>query len=372
MPNRGNADARLMSVSIMAGPATRALIDRLRGIETKRFAVFEQEPHSSPDEIINRLVAIAEKGETDQLIIECEPDRPPMAYASLFAEPSTPLANRVCLTTVVFAIDAETLLDVLLGRKPTDLPSCFLAEQMEFAGDIFLGDANKSDFELARFVASALNPNARLFPLTTSGIATWRSEPGTPFHFAEALNNAGWRKLLEEESPAPSSANHITAFGYSARRPFHPERFWTWLQRGAPGIFRAKGFFWLATRMDEVGGLHFPGSEVQCASAGHWCATRDPKTREAEMPERTREQWREPFGDRRQSFAVLALGIDRGLLQDRLDDCLLTDDEMAPGEQTWRSLPDPFPSWSGHGHVHHHDHECDHEHEHGEHDCCHH
>jgi G3E family GTPase len=370
MANRGNADAGLMSVSIIAGPAWPALVERLRGIERKRVAVLEQEPQSSPDEIISRLVAIAEKGGTDQLIIECEPDRPLMAYASLFAEPSTPLSNRACLMNVVFAIDAGTLLDVLLDRKPTNLPSCFLAEQLEFASDLFLGNANKTDFELARSVASALNSNARIFPLTASGITTWRSESSTPFHFGEALDNASWRKLLEERSFAPGSADPITAFGYSARRPFHPERFWTWLQQGAPGIFRAKGFFWLATRMEEVGGLNLAGAEVQCASAGRWWATRDPATREAEMPERAREQWREPFGDRRQSFAVMALGIDRAIIQDRLDDCLLTDNEMALGEQTWRSVADPFPSWSGH--VHHHDHECDHDHDHGEHDCGHH
>lgn len=370
MPNRGNADAGLMSASIIAGPAAAATIEHLREIETERLAVLEQNPQSSPEEIINRLVAIAEKDETDHLIIECEPDRPPMAYASLFAEPATPLSNRACLTTVLFAIDTETLLDVLLDRKPTDIPSCFLAEQIEFASDVLLGDATKTDFELARSVASALNPNARIFPLTRSGLATWRNEATTSFKFDEALNNAGWRKLLEEQLPASSPGNDITAFGYSARRPFHPERFWTWLQQGAPGVFRAKGFFWLATRMDEVGGLNLAGPEVQCASAGHWWATRDLKTREAEMPDRTRKHWREPFGDRRQSFAVMALGIDRGLLQGRLDDCLLTDAEMALGEEAWRSLPDPFPSWSGHGHVHHHDHECDHEH--GEHDCCHH
>lgn len=371
MTNRGNEDATLMSVSIIAGPAAPAVLDHLHEIETRRFAVFEQKSQSSPDEIINRLVAIAETRETDHLIIECEPDRPPMAYASLFAEPSTPLSNRACLTTVLFAIDAETLLDVLLNRKPTDLPSCFLAEQMEFASDIFLGHANKTDFEVARGVASGLNPNARIFPLTRSGLATWRNEATTSFKFDEALNNARWRKLLEEQPPASGLGNDMTVLGYSARRPFHPERFWTWLQQGTPGVFRAKGFFWLATRMDEVGGLNLAGSEVQCASAGHWWATRDPKTRETEMPDRTRKQWREPFGDRRQSFAVMALGIDR-LLQDRLDSCLLSDEEMALGEAAWRSLPDPFPSWSGHGHFHDHDHECDHEHEHDEHDCCHH
>ncbi|HEY9248484.1 MAG TPA: hypothetical protein VIO38_05110 [Rariglobus sp.] len=29
----------------------------------------------------------------------------------------------------------------------------------------------------------------------------------------------------------------------------------------------------------------------------------------------------------------------------RLDACLLTDKEMAPGESFWKGLADPFPLW---------------------------
>src|SRR5256886_9013564 len=43
----------------------------------------------------------------------------------------------------------------------------------------------------------------------------------------------------------------VTAFSYHARRPFHPDRFATLLQKGLRRVFRAKGFFWLATRMEE-------------------------------------------------------------------------------------------------------------------------
>jgi hypothetical protein len=144
------------------------------------------------------------------------------------------------------------------------------------------------------------------------------------------------------------------------------------LEKGLRGVFRAKGFFWLATRMDEVGGLNLAGSELQCASAGHWWATRDVHSRESQMPERTRKQWQEPFGDRRQSFAVMALNVSQETLQHQLDGCLLTDDEMAVGERGWSAFPDPFPSWTAHSHphAHHHDHECDHDHGSHEHDCC--
>jgi G3E family GTPase len=241
---------------------------------------------------------------------------------------------------------------------------------MEFASDIFLDGANGPDLELAQSIATALNPRARVSPLAeVDPVAAWIDRHGTTFDFEKAINGAGWRKLLDQEDSGRT--DKLTVFAYFARRPFHPERFATLLQKGLTGVFRAKGFFWLATRMDEVGGLNLAGSELQCSPAGHWWATRDAQTRDTEMPARSRKEWQEPFGDRRQSFAVMATNVSQDTLQDQLDSCLLTDDEMAGGEQTWGAFTDPFPSWAHeHGHHHHHDHECDHDHGSHEHDCC--
>src|SRR5204863_7487590 len=97
---------------------------------------------------------------------------------------------------------------------------------------------------------------------------------------------------------------------------------------------------------------------------------RDQSSRAAEMPERTRNEWKEPFGDRRQTFAIMALEVDRHTLQSQLDACLLTDEEMAEGPEGWKNFADAFPSWSSH--AHHHDHDCDHHHDSEDHDCCHH
>ncbi|HEX4630871.1 MAG TPA: GTP-binding protein [Chthoniobacterales bacterium] len=293
-----------------------------------------------------------------------------MAYASLFADPSGPLASLCQLTTVAFAIEASTLLDLLLNRKATSASPCFLAEQLEFVTHILLdGAANDSDLGLARTIAQALNPTARIVSITEFAL-TGRDDAAPSFDFQKALEAASWRRLIDEETSVVGGASEVAAFGYRARRPFHPERLWTLLQTGLPGLFRAKGFFWLATRKEEVGGLNLAGAEIQCASAGHWWAARDAHVRDSEMPERTRKEWQEPFGDRRQSFAVMALGVDQDTLQQQVNGCLLTDEEMAGGPDSWQSFADPFPSWSGHVHTHEHDHECDHDHGSHGHDCC--
>ena len=381
-------DRELLSVSIAAGPAVTAFLETIGSAKTglltstrtdapKDLTVFHQPPGSNPDQILNEIRVIAGKRAIDHLIIECEPDRPPMAYASLFAAPDRlpqTLNDVSRLTATVFVIQPADFLDAILGRGTNSLPACFVAEQMEFVSHILLDAASGDrDFDLARSITHALNPRAEVSLLSSAAAKMGASLSTTSFDF-EAANGAGWRQLLDGEELAFIADERITALGYRARRPFHPGRFWDLLQKNLGGVFRAKGFFWLATRMDEVGGLNLAGSELHCASAGAWWAARDQSVRETEMPERTRNEWKEPFGDRRQTFAIMALAVDRPTLQAQLDACLLTDEEMAEGPEGWKNFVDPFPSWSTHAHHHHHDHDhdCDHHHDSEEHDCCHH
>lgn len=355
------SDGGVMAVSLMAGPARGAAMKMLTEARlADSISVFASPPGAQPQELIRSLNATAEKGEARHLVVPCEEERPVMAYASLFLEnASRPTLARTCrLTSVAFALDSNALLE---GG------SCFLIEQLEFASDIFIQDScDNKTFELARSIALTLNPRARIELLTATAIEGWIRNSETAFDFEVALGGAGWRQLMDESSPGLDHPG-VVAFHYTARRPFHPGRFSHLLQHDFTGVFRAKGFFWLASRMNEVGGLNLAGSEVQCSSAGNWWAARDRATRESEMPERTRKEWQEPFGDRRQSFAVMALEIDRNVLRGRLDACLLTEAEMNEGERSWANLADPFPSWSAHAHHHHH--ECDHEHG-EEHGCC--
>jgi G3E family GTPase len=375
-------DRKRFSVSIAAGPGVSAFLDTIDSAKTglltstgteasKNLTVFRQPPDSNPDQIVNEIRAIADKRSIDHLIIECEPDRPPMAYASLFAT-----ADHLSQTLIatIFVIQPADLLDAILGREKNSLPACFVAEQMEFVSHIFLDAAlSDPDFNLARSIALALNPRAEVLPLNSASVIM-HDLSAAPFDFEAALAGAGWRQLLDGAAPVLAADERISALAYQARRPFHPGRFWDLLQKTLVGVFRAKGFFWLATRMDEVGGLNLAGSDLHCASAGTWWAAREQSVREAEMPERTRDEWTEPFGDRRQTFAIMALGVDRRTLQFQFDASLLTDQEMAEGPEGWKNFDDPFPSWSSHAHHHHHDHdhECDHHHDSDEHDCCHH
>src|ERR1043165_65300 len=109
MAGVGRAGTELMSVSIIAGPASDAVLEKVGSIE-----VFKPTSRSKPEEIVARLRSIAESGEGAHLIIQCDADQPLMAYAFLFADE---LADVSRLVSAGFAIDAGVLLDCLLDRK---------------------------------------------------------------------------------------------------------------------------------------------------------------------------------------------------------------------------------------------------------------
>jgi G3E family GTPase len=315
-----------------------------------------------------QIASLAAKGSLDHLFLACHPESHPMAVASLFltdAQHGDGFLDTAQLTSVVLTLDPSSLLDQLLpGRSSPRLSPCLLAEQIEFADVIALNsEPADADFVLAGSIASTINPRARLIRLRPEITAQELLEDETPFDFAAAFDGPGWRTLIEGEAAnATGKQAHVSTFVYRARRPFHPKRFWDLLQGTFPGVFRAKGFFWLATQMDVVGGLSLAGSECQYGTTGEWWAAHRERTGEPDIPPRFRKEWVEPFGDRRQAIAFMGCNCESKSVAAQLDACLLTDSEMAAGEGSWSALPDPFPRWSAEKHEHH----CD------DHECCHH
>lgn len=383
--------ARLLPVSIVAGPATRPILQELVSRDGNcRFGLLAHSPVDSqtigdhllveelgaasaggydPSRIRAQISTIAEKAVVDHLIIECDSKTHPIAFASLFLPDDgagQQFSEVARLSSIVLAIDPETLLgSVVKGNHAPGVTSpCILADQIESADLIVLNDAAADrDFRRARAIVSAINPSARVLP-SSAEIAPTLFDAERSFDFEAAFAGAGWRKLMEGEPEVRRDAEGVTMFVYRARQPFHPEKFWNLIQKPFSGVFRAKGFFWLAPRMGVVGGLNIAGSECHYSPAGQWWAAhhRADASGQAEIPDRLKKEWAEPFGDRRQAITFMGIDMNSAELCAQLDACLLTDSEMKSGERSWALLPDPFPAWSARTH----DHECD------EHDCCHH
>jgi G3E family GTPase len=395
MTNSSALAAQILPVSILTGPSTGELLKDIVASDSNcRFGLLTSAANRSdvgsgtgellveklagadhhggydPAKISAQIEALAEKALIDHLIIECDSHTHPIAFASLFLPrdgDGQGLSHSARLSSIVQAIQSGAVVDsIVYGRPITDLPSpCILADQLEVANLVVLNnDTRATDFGLARAVVSAINPSARIIPISSAVASEKLLDATSSFDFAAASEGAGWRKVVEAESDAPADGHNVSTFAYRAQRPFHPEKLWNLLQRRFPGVFRAKGYFWLATRMEVVGGLNIAGSECHYAPAGEWWAAVAQKddAGHIEVPDRLRKVWTEPFGDRRQAIAFMGIDMNSTELSGQLDACLLDDSEMAEGETGWAMLPDPFPTWSGHSH----DHECD------DHDCGHH
>lgn len=118
---------------------------------------------------------------------------------------------------------------------------------------------------------------------------------------------------------------------------------------GWTGVVRSKGFFWLASRMEITGSWSQAGGSATAEPAGVWYATL-PRREWPEDPETRRQieaDWEEPWGDRRQELVFIGARMDRGALLEGLAQSLLTDAEMKRGPKAWRTMRDPFPSWTG-------------------------
>ncbi|WP_341647116.1 GTP-binding protein [Thauera sp. SDU_THAU2] len=132
-----------------------------------------------------------------------------------------------------------------------------------------------------------------------------------------------------------------------ARRPFHPERFFAWIEDEWPGVVRSKGFFWLASHPTMVGSWSQAGAVARHGVAGYWWASAPPEhwPQDPEAVAAIKQYWDEEVGDARQEIVLIGMDMDEAALRTRFDSCLLTDEEMALGPQAWTGWHNPFPDW---------------------------
>ncbi|MEM0944719.1 MAG: GTP-binding protein, partial [Pseudomonadota bacterium] len=168
------------------------------------------------------------------------------------------------------------------------------------------------------------------------------------FDFKEAHEHPMWAKeLYGFADHVPETEEYgVTSHVYRARRPFIPEKILEVLNTELPGVLRAKGHFWIATRPKWVAEFSLAGALSSIKPLGTWWAS-VPKEHWPEHEEAhtyVAANWEEPWGDRRQEIVFIGAGIDWPSLQARLDACLLPD-YVASDVASLPDLPDPFPMW---------------------------
>ncbi|MNQ83748.1 putative metal chaperone YciC [compost metagenome] len=169
------------------------------------------------------------------------------------------------------------------------------------------------------------------------------------FDFERAAQAPGWLKELRGEHVAETEAYGIASTVYRARKPFHPERFFAFLNspwsNGA--LLRSKGFFWLASKYQQAGSWSQAGGMLRHGFAGRWWrfVPQEQWPQDSESASAIRKQWSAEYGDCRQELVFIGQQMDFARLATDLDACLLNEDELALGPEGWELLPDPFGAW---------------------------
>ena len=313
------------------------------------------------EDLIIEVERLAKAGDVDYIVIESSGISEPIPVAQTFTyvdeELDINLTEWCKLDTMVTVVDAnrfwhdfssgESLLDRKEGTDENDTREVvdLLIDQIEFANVILLNKKDLVDEDAyleLRAVLQKLNPGARIVESSHSRVRMGDVLNTGLFDFEEASQGAGWIKELNEEHIPETEEFGISSFVYRRKRPFYPARWMKWLEEWPEDIVRAKGFFWLATRNNIAGLISQAGPSIMLEAAGEWIDAypEDEKKQILKDEPELLEKWDIEFGDRMTELVFIGVKMDVHEIAGRLDQCLLTDEEMM---LDWHQFPDELP-----------------------------
>ncbi|MDF9304345.1 zinc metallochaperone GTPase ZigA [Tritonibacter mobilis] len=318
------------------------------------------------DDLLAEVRRLAAENRFDYLLIESTGISEPLPVAATFdfrdAEGES-LSDVARLDTMVTVVDAVNLLndfashDLLadrgetLGEEDERTLVHLLTDQIEFADVVVLNKvslASAEQVDAARKIIRSLNADAEITETDFSEVSADKILDTKLFDFEKAHEHPMWAKeLYGFADHVPETEEYgIASFVYRARAPFDPSKLHAVLNGNLPGVIRAKGHFWVATRPEWVAEFSLAGALSSVAPLGTWWASvpaeRWPTHQQAR--DYIQAHWQEPFGDRRQELVFIGAGIDWPVLKATLDACLIPE-ATAETLQDYADLDDPFPLW---------------------------
>jgi len=318
------------------------------------------------DDLLEEVRRLAVEGRFDYLLIESTGISEPLPVAATFDfrdEEGNSLSDVARLDTMVTVVDTVNLLNDYsshdfirdrgesLGDEDERTLVDLLVDQIEFADVVVLNkvtDAGPGRLDAARKIVTSLNLDAQIIETDYGQVPQDRIFDTGLFDFDKAHMHPMWAKeLYGFKDHVPETEEYgVSSFVYRARRPFHPQKIHDALNGAMPGVIRAKGHFWIATRPDWLVEFSLAGAMSSVKPMGMWWAT-VPQSRWPDHPQALtylEQHWQEPFGDRRQELVFIGSGMDKAAITATLDAALVGDEtRFAP--QDWADLPDPFPGW---------------------------
>lgn len=206
-----------------------------------------------------------------------------------------------------------------------------LTDQVEFANVIVL---NKTDLVkpgevgLLKAIIQKLNSEAKIIESRFGKIPLKEIINTGLFDFEKTSQHTGWIEGLNKVHTPETEEYGISSFVFRGRRPFHPERFWNYLNNEwHSNIIRSKGIFWIASRPGDALNWSQAGGSLKAEKAGVWWCSMPYRERikyaafidnEQEIDKR----WDNKYGDRHNEIVLIGQDMDKRTIYSELENCL--------------------------------------------------
>lgn len=305
------------------------------------------------EDLMVEIEKLARENRFDYLLIESSGISEPLPVAQTFSfvdeEKGIDLSRFSRLDTLVTVVDAlnfpkdfgsaETVYSKGMNADEEDQRSIvnLLTDQIEFANVILL---NKTDLVSSQQVGELkailqkLNPKAKILTTDHGRISSDVILNTGLYDAAELEGTEAWQDELQKEHRPETEEYGITSFVFRDRRPFHPERFWIYINQSWPvSIIRSKGLFYIASRKDQAISWSQAGGSLKADPVGVWWASMSFKQRSqyASFIENQRwieSKWDKLFGDRMNELVLIGQYPNEEEILKELKACLLTDQEL--------------------------------------------
>lgn len=212
-----------------------------------------------------------------------------------------------------------------------------LTDQVKFANVVLLNKTDlviEAQLDLLEGMLTKLNPEAQIIR-TSYGKVDPKSILNTKlFDYNKAEQAAGWIKELNNEHTPETEEYGISSFVFRERRPFHPKRFWQYVNQDWPNtVIRSKGLFWLASRPDQALMWSQAGGSLKAERYGRWWAAISMKERALNLSYMENQpaimkKWDKKWGDRINELVIIGQDMDKEQITSALEHCLLTNWEV--------------------------------------------
>ena len=306
------------------------------------------------EDLMIEVERLAIENRFDYLLIESTGISEPIPVAQTFSfiseENGIDLSRFSYVDTMVTVVDSfnffkdfgspETLSDRNLTNIEGDHRTIvnLLTDQIEFANVIILNKSDlvtKDEISILNTIIKKLNPSAKIIESTFSKIDINEIINTGQFNFEEAEQSAGWLEELNKDEHKPETEEYgISSFVFRNKRPFDPEKFWNYIQKGFPlSVIRSKGLFWLASRPKQALIWGQAGGSLKADSAGVWWSSMPFKNRIQQIAfienqEEIEKDWDKAYGDRKNEIVFIGQNMNEDLIRSHLEGCLLSEDDL--------------------------------------------